>query len=273
MNKILQLDDLIKDNNIIDDLSQPVFISEYLGVLRVPDKRFLEEKLALFQYYLNFGSYVYSVRDKKPDFLSWICSFDDMMDACEEADTENFEEAVIMSKNRISSGVTLGEMWINHERLGNQIMSMLNNFVFGANSFFCLSEVYHEYEENNKATCFKRKKCTLVTDFTHMYIENSRLHMNVSIRNCDIYDILECIAIRYFLSRFILLQDNFKSITSGNINLMVSNYIVPEEKNKIILNKSEVFFGNKKKNYGSRYLDGEACTMYDDYLKHKETIV
>jgi len=270
MQEILLLDSLIKENQIISDLKQPIFLSEHIGVTKCTSEKYLLQKLELFQYYLNYGDYKYTPNNIKPEVLSWICSFEDAMDACENSENEDFDESIKELRNTIGTGVTLGSMWINHDILGNQINNLIRNFIFGSNSFFCLSETYHDETVNDKATDFKRKKCTLVTDFTHIYIENKRLNMNVSIRNCDIYDIIECLTLRYFLSKFILSQENLSSVTPGYINMMISNYIVPEnliEEPSIILHKYEIF--TPVKNYASKYYDNELCTIYDDVVIHK----
>lgn len=244
---------------------KPVFLSELLSVASSYSLSDFESIIEEFQYYVNLGGYVHTKSSIKPKFLEWICSFEDAMNKCEESNIQDFDKAVDILKSEIDSGVTIGDLWINHNELGNQIMQAIDSLVNrGAKSFY-ISECYNEVDVNDKATDFKRKKCTLVTDSTYIFLENNTININMSMKNCDIYDVVKSINLRHLLCRLILSSQRMRGVILGDINILLNNFIYTEEQvtlHNFYLKLPEI-------DYASEYYNNGFISMYEDYKKNQ----
>lgn len=263
---ILNISDLYTKEDILKDKKQPVIISELLINGLVPSLTVIPDNLRLFDFYLNYGSCSGEEKQKLlPEKYKYLCDFNEAMEVTEKSSYEDFDEAIEALCYKIDTGITLGSMWINHPELGNQIYSMIERFINGSASFFTLQESYFEQDACND---FKKKRNTLLSHYTHFYIEDGLLNCNVSLHDVDIEDIILHLNMRNLLSFFILSSDKFQNIKSGNINFFINNYIVPEEKIKRTpLIRYEIFTG-KDMIYPEVYYSGEKISIFNDYYKH-----
>lgn len=265
MNKI-KIQDLYQDENISEDRVQPVIINEYLGAPVAPSNEYILDLLRLFDFYINTGTATGA--DKRyylPERYSYFAGFSEAMSITEDSDYEDFDEAIDNLVPEIGTGITLGSLWINHEELGNQISTMVDKFVHGSASYFTLQEIYNGGES---CTDFLEKKTTLLSHYTHFFVEDGLLHCNVSLHDVDIHDIILHFNLRYLLSYFILTSEKFKNIRFGDINIFINNYMVKEEKQKRpVLSKYEIFTGLDRM-YPEVYISGDKVSIYEDFIKH-----
>lgn len=262
----LRIQDLYQDQDIRDDRKQPVIINEYLGAPLAPSNQYILDLLKLFDFYLNIGSDDGLGKVKHlPERFKYYASFDGAMSIAEASDFDDFDEAIDYLVHGVETGVTLGSLWINHDELGNQIYSLIEKFIHGSASYFTIQEIYND---GDNCADFLEKKTTLLSHYTHFYIEDGKLNCNVSLHDVDIHDIILHFNLRYLLANFILTSEHFRNIQYGDINIFVNNYIVKEENEKRpLLQKYEIFTGQDMM-YPEVYFGGERVSYYEDFIKH-----